>query len=182
MLKRSQTQTLFEQVWISCKSNLLSISHEFIASEHVNVFDSLKVVDRSSHGTWILSLRCGGNVVTFAGLKIWHSVTNIHDHPALGIGVLEHNVVAPSQIAIGGEGPWNLPITLLIFAQCLRKWQLITSLLGIVIGFLDMVKLHIFIPVTDSGFVGVFRTTLQLLDCVLHIFYISKFFKISYKF
>jgi hypothetical protein len=64
-----------------------------------------------------------------------------------------------------------LPITLLIFAQCLRKWQLITSLLGIVIGFLDMVKLHIFIPVTDSGFVGVFRTTLQLLDCVLHIFY-----------
>lgn len=182
MLKRSQGKTLFEQVWISTKSNFLSVSQEFIASEHVNIFDSLKAINRSGHRTWILPLRCRSNVVSFAGFKIWHFITNIHDHPTLSIGVLEHNVVAPSQIAVGGEGPWDLPITLLIFAQCLRKWQLLTSFLGIVVGFLNMVKLHIFVPVTDSGFVGVFRTTLQLLDCVLHIFYISKFFKISYKF
>ena len=98
-----------------------------LASEHINVFDSLKIIDRSSHRTRILSLGCRGNIVAFAGLKIWYSVTNIHHHPTLSKSVLEHNVVAPSQIAIGGEGPWNLPITLLIFAQCLRKWQLIPA-------------------------------------------------------
>ena len=181
MLERSQLKTLLEKVWIGTDSNLLSVSQEFIASEHVKLINPLEGVDRSGHWTWVLPLGGGCDVVTFAGFEIWYFVTDVHDHPTLSIGVLDHNVIAPSEIAIGGVGPWHLSITLLILAQSLREWQLITGLLGIVVGSLDMIKLHIFVPVADSGFVGVFWTTLQLLDCVLHFCYISKIFKISYK-
>lgn len=86
------------------------------------------------------------------------------------MSVLNLDEVAPSEIAVSGEGPWHLPIRLLVLGESLGKGEFVGTLLGVEVLSLDGIELQVLVPVTDPGSVGVARSTLQLLNRELHLF------------
>ena len=93
-------------------------------------------------------------------LYIWDLISNIHDAPSLGVGVLDHNLGAPLEKPIPGVSPWDLLVGLDVLAQGLRKWKLFTPFFSVVVTLLDIIQLEVFVPVTHAGFVGVFWSSL----------------------
>ena len=83
--------------------------------------------------------------------------------------VLKHDLVVPSEVSIGGVGPWDLSVALLVLGHGLGKWKRSSGLLSPVVVFLYSLEFEVFVPVSDSGLGGVLGSSLQLLSGVLHI-------------
>ena len=143
-------------IWVD--SDFLSVSDIFIISEHISGFLSIQSKYWSSHWSWILTNTCGSYLISF--FNIWNSITDIDTHPALGVSVLNHNTVGPSEISILRKWPWNLLITLLICSNRGREWKSSTTLFTIVVGLLDLVKGEILIPISNLSFVVILWPTL----------------------
>lgn len=143
-------------IWIN--SNLLSISNIFIISKHIMLFFSLQDIYWSCHWSWILSNTGGRYLISF--FNIWYLISEINTHPSLCLCVLNHNIIAPSEISILAVWPWYLLIALLVSTYCFCKWICTSTLFTIVIRLLNLAKGQVFVPVTNLCFVVIFWTTL----------------------
>jgi len=168
LLGTCKLQRLSEEMFVGLNSKFLSISNVLIRGEHVNSVLLQQLEDRSGHWAWILTSTCASNGVSL--LEIWNSLTNVHDEPTLSLCVLDHDLVSPLKATIGCMRPGHLSVALLILAYRLCERKRTVLLLRLVVVGLNGVELKVFIPVSDSGFVGVFGASLQLLGGVLHIF------------
>ena len=146
------------QIFVSVYPNLLSISNILISSKLIKVINSAHRIHRSGHWSWVLTFVSAGDAVSF--FNVWDSIANVHAHPPLGLSVLKHNVLSPSEIAIRWKWPRYLLVTLLILWNSFREGKTSTFFFALVVILLNGVELQIFIPVTDFGFVIVLWATL----------------------
>ena len=113
VLEAGKAKLFPEEILISFNAHFLSIPNEFVAAEHVDIVNLCQLVDRSSHGTRVLTFARARYLISFR--NVWARVSDVENYPALRILVLNHNRVTPSETSIGVVGPWNLFIRLLIF-------------------------------------------------------------------
>ena len=153
MLVACKTKFFSVEVLIAFNPDLLAISEVIVASEHINFVNFGKFENGPSHGPWILPLARRGDLVGF--LDIGDSIAHVHNHPALGLRILDHDLAAPFEETISAVGPWHLLVGLDVLAQGLREGKHLTCLLCIVVRLLNCIQLHVFIPIAHARLVGI---------------------------
>ena len=167
VLIAAKTELFPEEIFIGLNAHFLPIPYVPVIAEHVCVVYAGQFIDWTSHGTRVLTFARACDLISFRNVRAL--VSDIKDQPSSCILILYHYRVAPPKTAIRMIGPWNLSVGLLIFAESLAERQSFASLFGIVVAPLDVFKLHILVPISDPGLVGVLGSSLQLLGSVLHI-------------
>lgn len=96
------------------------------------------------------------------------SIRGVEYEPSVGLFVLKHDTVSRFDSAVFAEGPWHLGVGSLkvLLTRGVGKYS--SGLLNLIVGLLDGSNFHVFVPVADSGLVGVLGSSLQLLGSVLH--------------
>ena len=166
----AKAKCLSEQVFVGLNAHFLTIANILITTKHINIIHSSEFENWSSHWPWILTFASTCNRISFWYVRAL--VTDIDNEPALSILTINHNRVSPFEFIVSPISPWNLSIRLLILGQSFTKWQIICSFLCVVVAPLNMVEFEILVPVSDTGLVGILGATLQLLSCVLHIYFV----------
>jgi len=86
-------QLLSEQVLVCLDSHFLPIPKVVIGAEEVGLLHSDKLEHGPGHWPRVLPFASGGDLVGL--LDVRNSISDVHDHPALGLCVLDHYFRAP---------------------------------------------------------------------------------------
>ena len=101
-----------EDVWVSDKSNLLSISHGVVS---FSIIDFENAANRPSAWSDLLGGGCAG-VSLVSSIDL---VSHVENHKSIGLFVHEHHIVTESQLPIMAVSLWDSLETLGEFLLCL---------------------------------------------------------------
>ena len=145
-------QWLVEDVWVSDKSYLFSISHNIISFFVINL---LYGADRPS--TWSNLLGSGGTGICL--INSIDLISHIEDHEPIGLFVHQHDIVTKFQLPIMAIRLGNSLEGLGKFLLGLANHQSTLVLLVQVIPLVVLSEVKFFRPISYSSLAGVFRAT-----------------------
>ena len=147
-----------EKSFTSNKLNLLSIPYKFIITKDVLLFGSDDLEHRPRHGSVLVGLAGGGHGVAL--LRALHARADVHHEWAAGLHALHHHAVAPAEQSVGVVTPGHSLVGRLVLRKRLSERQLTLGFLLVKVLLLDSVQFKVFVPVSNSGFVAIFWSSL----------------------